>query len=386
MYGYILLSGLATVTGLGFFHKLSMGELIRNGVITAFCLFALCAGFAMSAEKDDLLYDNRQHLKRFLLTYTLGLCFVAVSIYLPYKVWPVIVLAVALSLTSNGVIGMCGYVTFMLMIALLYGQSDYVFYTNIFAGLVAIIMFKNLDEEFHYMGAWVTSCIALFVGENAFYLLFENAKPTLDQYVWPLVNVCISGLCLLFFLKYYSKKVVHVYRDKYQEINDPEFILLAKCKSQNPKAYYQAIHTAYFCDKISMRLDINPYLVKALGYYSQKHVFGELTNEEGTRDYAKHYGFPPELTEALRELNGEQGPLQKKEVVVAYFADAVVSSIRLFYEKNKNAKLDHEQMIQLIFKKKMESGVLKSCELALKELEDMRNLFIEENLYYDFLR
>ena len=72
--------------------------------------------------------------------------------------------------------------------------------------------------------------------------------------------------------------------------------------------------------------------------------------------------------------------------MVAYFAEAVVSSVSLFFEKNKDVKFDHEQMIQLIFKRKMESGVLKSCELTLKELEDMRNLFIEENLYYDFLR
>ena len=199
------------------------------------------------------------------------------------------------------------------------------------------------------------------------------------------MNVCITGLCLLVLLKRYSKNVIHHYQDKYQEIIDPEFALLVECKKQNPKAYYQGIHTAYFCDKIAMRMDIDSYLVRALGYYAHKKVFVDLTKDV-LHDFTAYYEFPPELVAGLKELNGESGPLKKKEVVVAYFAEAVVSSVSLFYEKNKNAKLDHEQMIQLIFKRKMESGVLKSCELTLKELEDMKNLFIEENLYYDFLR
>lgn len=382
----MFVSGLCTVTGLGYVHKIPEGELLRNGIVTAFALFALCAGLAVSLEKDTLLYDNKEHLWRFVTVYTLGLCFTAVSPYLSYQVWPVIVLAVALSLTANGVIGMTAYVLFMLMIALLYGQPAYVFYTNILVGLIAITMFKDLDEEFHYMGAWVTSCVSLFVCENAFYLLFENTRPSLDQYVFLLMNVCVSGICLLFLLKYYSKRVVHVYRDKYQEINDPEFKLLVECKKRNPKAYYHAIHTAYFCDKISQRIGADPYLSKALGYYSQCSVFRELAETENVGDFMTDCQFPPELIQCLHELNGERGPLQKKEVVIAYFADAVVSSIRLFYEKNKDTRLDHPQMIQLIFKRKMESGVLKSCNLTLKELEDMKNLFIEENLYYDFLR
>lgn len=385
MYGYLLLSGLLMVTGLGCFHGLSTPELIRNGIVTVFCLFALCGGLAMSLEKRTLLYDNGEHLGRFIFTYTLALFFVGICSYLPYKIWPVVFFAVALSLSSNAVIGLCGYVTILLMIALLYGHADYVFYTNIFVGLIAIIMFKDLDEEFHYMGAWVTTCISLLVGETAFYLMFENAKPTLDQYVGPLVNVCVTGLCLLFLLKRYSKKVIHHYQDRYQELIDPEFALLSQCKKENPKAYYQALHTAYFCDKIAMRMDIDSYLVRALGYYGHKDVFVDLTKDV-LRDFTAYYEFPPELIDGLKELNGESGPLKKKEVVVAYFADAVVSSVRLFYEKNKNVKLDHVQMIQLIFKRKMESGVLKSCELTLKELEDMKNLFIEENLYYDFLR
>ena len=385
MYCYLMLSGLLAVTGFGYFHGLSTAELIRNSIVAVFGLFTLCAGLAMSIEKQDLLYDNGEHLGRFLFTYTLAILFVGVCGYLPYKVWPVVFFAVALSLSSNVSVGMCSYVIFLLMIALLYGHSASVFYTNIFVGFIGIMMFKNLDKEFHYMGAWVATCISLLVGESAFYMLFEEVRPSLDQYVGPLVNVCVTGLCLLGLLKRYSKKVIHHYQDRYQELIDPEFPLLAQCKKENPKAYYQAMHTAYFCDKIAMKMDIDSYLVRALGYYGHKNVFVDLTKDV-LRDFTAYYEFPPELIDGLKELNGESGPLKKKEVVVAYFADAVVSSVRLFYEKNKNVKLDHVQMIQLIFKRKMESGVLKSCELTLKELEDMKNLFIEENLYYDFLR
>ncbi|MBR1693488.1 MAG: hypothetical protein IJ711_12045 [Lachnospiraceae bacterium] len=382
----VFVSGIGAAVGYGIWQKLPDGELLRNVVVMVFAYFALGTGMVISIDKGTLYYDNSRHLGRFTAVYLIGLGMAAAALYLPAKIWPVIVLAVALSLTSNAVIGMSAYVTLVLMIALLTDGPPYIFYMNVIVGLIAITLFQNIDYEFRFAGPLCASCIALFVCENAFYLLFENTRPSLDQYVLPLFNVFISCFLLLFLLKYYSRKIVHVYRDKYQLINDPEFTLLAQLKKENPKAYYHAVHTAYFCDKIALRIGANQYLCKALGYYSQMQAFRQLAGEKEQKDFVTYYHFPPDLCEALLQLDDPAVPLTKKEAAVAYFADAVVSSIRFFFEKDNGAVLDYKQVIPLIFKRKMDSGVLRECDITVKELEDMKELFVEENLYYDFLR
>jgi len=382
----VFLSGVAVTIGLAVWRQMSAGDVIRNTIVMVFAFFALSAGMVTSIERETMLYDNREHLGRFAMVYLAGLGMVCAAFYLPPKIWPVIVLAVALSLTSNAVVGMSAYVTLMLLIALSTGGQAYIFYMNIIVGLIAITLFKDIDEEFHYMGALCVSCIALLVCENAFYLLYENTRPSLNQYVLPLLNVFVSCLLLLFGLKYYSKKVVHLYQDKYQQINDPEFVLLAKLKKENPKAYYHAVHTAYFCDKIALRIGADQYLCKALGYYSQMQKFRQLADDKEQMDFVRYYQFPPDLSQALAELSDKEIPLRRKETAIAYFADAVVTSIHYFFERDKNAVIDYKQAIPLIFKRKTDSGILKESDLTMGELEAMKELFVEENLYYDFLR
>ena len=39
-----------------------------------------------------------------------------------------------------------------------------------------------------------------------------------------------------------------------------------------------------------------------------------------------------------------------------------------------------------IFEKMIHSDILDNCNISIRELRVMRNIYIEENLYYDFLR
>lgn len=385
LYIFIIVSSVLTVLGLGYMQSVSTEEMIRNGIVILFAAFAVCTGLAVSIDKGGLLYTNAEHLGRFFVFYLLGIVFAILSLYLPAKVWPVLILAVALSLTSNAAVGMSAYITIILIIALATNGQAYVFYMNALVGVFAITMFKDIDYEFRYIGSLVASVIALFVCENAFFILFENKPVTLDIFVLPMINVAITTLFLLVLLKYYSKKIVHVYRDKYQEINDPEFAVLANLKKEDAKAYYHAIHTAYFCDKIARKIGADVYLAKALGYYGKIDILTESKEADG-RSIAVRYKFPPDLRETYKQLSDKDSVMTRKEVAIAYLADAVVSSISYFFEKDKDAVLDYQHVIQLIFKKKLDSNLLYECDITLKELNSMKNLFIEENLYYDFLR
>ena len=128
------------------------------------------------------------------------------------------------------------------------------------------------------------------------------------------------------------------------------------------------------------------YLCKALGYYQRMEVFLPKDSELTPAQFAKEHHFPPQLTDALEEMRQKQLILRRKETAVAYFADTVVSSIRYIFQRDKDAVLDYHQVIPMIFKRKLDGGILLESELTMGELEIMKKLFIEENLYYDFLR
>ena len=75
-----------------------------------------------------------------------------------------------------------------------------------------------------------------------------------------------------------------------------------------------------------------------------------------------------------------------KETIVVLFADTIVSSILYLLEKDSRAELDYEQIIDTVFKKKLETDELWENEISLAQIRAMRRIFIEEKLYYDFLR
>ena len=56
------------------------------------------------------------------------------------------------------------------------------------------------------------------------------------------------------------------------------------------------------------------------------------------------------------------------------------------FEKDKNAVLDYEQIVSVVFKKQIGSGLLDHSDLTMDQLRQIRTMFMEETLYYDFLR
>ena len=75
-----------------------------------------------------------------------------------------------------------------------------------------------------------------------------------------------------------------------------------------------------------------------------------------------------------------------KETVVVLFADCIVSSIIYLFEKDPKAELDYEQLVDTVFQKQLETEELWGSQISLVQIRDMKKIFVEERLYYDFLR
>ena len=56
------------------------------------------------------------------------------------------------------------------------------------------------------------------------------------------------------------------------------------------------------------------------------------------------------------------------------------------FQKNPKAELDYDRIIESVFTEKFESGVLYNSDISIAQVREMKKIFNEEKLYYDFLR
>jgi hypothetical protein len=88
----------------------------------------------------------------------------------------------------------------------------------------------------------------------------------------------------------------------------------------------------------------------------------------------------------LKECSANNISGVSKEAAIVQLSDALVSSVTYLFDKDKNATLNYEKIIDVIIRKKMDSGDFEHCSLTIEELCLIKKGFAEEKLYYDFLR
>ena len=66
-------------------------------------------------------------------------------------------------------------------------------------------------------------------------------------------------------------------------------------------------------------------------------------------------------------------------------SDSVIRVILAAHRKMPDSKPDYQKLISVLFDKKVEAGFLNQCDISIREFLELKQIFLEENLYYDFL-
>lgn len=384
----VALSCLLTA-GAGFLYKRPENEQIRNTVMFTVCALCIVYGWYHYDIEEELDYNNSLHMTRFFLFFTGGTVFACLLPLFPFSVWPVVALAVALAFFSNAFLGLFSYGAIVMFAVFLAEASLNVFFLYFLSGGMAIMLFRHLDESFQVGIPTIVSMLFFFVAETATVVLFINERLTWEMFIMPVMNVCLTGLLLLCVLKYFSYAIIHQYRNRYQEINDPEFTLMAELKKEARDDYFLALHTAYFSERIASSIHADVALTKAGAYY---HRFGRIyresgrseeTEEEILRNICQEYEFPVTICDVVLECASRR--CVSKESTIVMFADAIVSSILFLFEKDPDGKPDYDQVVEMIFNRKQQNGSLDASLITVHDLAVMKEIFTREKLYYDFL-
>jgi hypothetical protein len=342
--------------------------------------------FTLSECNGFFIYKNETRYGRFAVMYVVSLAASLLLPFLPVTGWPFLVIFVLLGIFSNGMTGLAAG-SICLLMAVNYSGSDLsIFLLYFLSGMTGILMFSMLDDSFRVGIPMLISMLVLLVLLTSNVVIF--AKETLSPalFMIPAVNLMISCILLLISLKLFSSIVIHRYQDKYMEINDPECPLLVELKNKSKDEYHHAMHTAYLSDKIARRLNMDDAAVKACGYYNRIGILRGENSWENVSAICKEYHFPPYARKILREYVDPGEKLVSKETMVVLFADTIVSRILSAFAENPQAQIDYGKLIDSVFQEKLETRELWCNEISLTQIREMKKIFTEEKLYYDFLR
>lgn len=368
-----------------YFKEFAVADIIRNTVLSGMGGFIVILLMARVREEESLDYNNHYHPLRFFVIYMMGLIVSVACGFLPGAGWPYLVIFVSLCLFSNTLVGLASGTLLLLVSVLLSGCGIEIFVMYFICGLAGAVLFKGLSDTYKIGVPLVVSLLFLLTAQTATVVLYANETLKPELFLIPFMNIIISLIMLLIILKSFYSTVIYLYRDKYMEINDPECPLFVELKEHSKDEYYLAMHTAYFCERISKKLELDAEAAKTVGYYHRIGMLLEENEWDKVLDKIAPYEFPPKALEILKEYVDKNTPMKQKETAVLLMSNAVISSILYLLAHNKG-ELNYDQIIDAVFKKKLETGVLHNSDITLSEIITMKKLFKEEKLYYDFLR
>lgn len=207
--------------------------------------------------------------------------------------------------------------------------------------------------------------------------------------------------------------------------------LLKKLKTEAPGTYNHSLLLGDLCEAAAESIGIDSLLVKAGGYY---HDIGKIEipqyfieNQEGKNKHeeikvsmsasvikshvklgaelARDYGLPEEVIDYIREHHGTtaisyfyhqaiglfgdenvniedyeyQGPRPRsKGTAILMLADGVEASVRAYFQNNERFTVNIIQdIIDDIFKKRMDKGQFDECDITLFELRQVAEEFFK---------
>lgn len=384
--GVILIGSLSATYAAAYLYGKPFREIFLLLLLAAVCYGGAVFSLLQSNMYDTLHYNNGEHFLRFMVVFLMGISASCLLALLPDSGWVFPAVALALTLCSNTQTGLVAYAGMVGVCTCLAGADSMVFILYFFIGAFVTLLFEKLDKELKLGPPIFTTMIlysAVLIAKTA---LEKKGSIHYESLMMPIINIFISFLLILAVLRFYCGAVVERERGQYLDINDQEYELLAKYKEEDSQIYYNAIHTAYFAEKIARKRHMDVDLAKNAAYYHRIIVLECQKQEKKLEEICEYHHFPPKAVQLLQEYHYKSRPIVLREAAMVFLVDSVISSIMYVMHKDENKNMDYGKVAIGILKRKAESGILDSSDISLSDLKEMERIFTGEKLYYDFLR
>jgi membrane-associated HD superfamily phosphohydrolase len=328
-----------------------------------------------------------EKLVSFFIIYIFCIFISSLFSFLPVMSWVFIPMAILFLFFSNTIIALAATYCCLFIAIFLTGTTYAVQVLYMISILISILVFSKVKKIKHY---YLAVCISLSIHLALIFsynILFLEGPLKSDTILFSILNFVINGVTLVFVIIISDIFVVRKYHTIYTQINDQEFTLMRELKEKREDLYLHAIHCAYFCDKLSLKLGLDSSLVKAGTYYKNIWKLEDEKMNESIQKIAKANKFPKPVCALLEELNTTDLSLSlSKEASLIKISDDIILMIELILKKNKNAELEIEKLVEVIIVDLLNQNKFINSTFTLHEFEMVITFFKEEKLYYDFLR
>ena len=389
----VIFASIFFVTGIimtlfSYLYGLKAEVIIRNGVTGFLCGGILVYMLVDASTRGLFAYDNGQRRNRFIISYYVSLILAMFLPMIAIETWPYMFVFLLLGLFSTNEIGLFSGSFLVMFSVLLEKEGNYAeFFIYFIAGAVILTLLRDLNETTKISVPIFISMTLLMVLIVAYDIMFQNRTLSVAMLVVPVVNLLISIILIMILLNLFGVYVIRKSNDRYMDINDTEYPLLVQLKETDKDAYFNAIHIAYLAERIALDLNLNARAVKTMSYYYNIGVIdGSKTWDEVKHFYIEN-NFPKEAMDYLEEyIVNDRSKQLSKEAAIIYMSETVIASITYLFGKDKNAKINYDELIEKVFAHKMDNKELYNYNISLYELDHMKALMKKEKLYYDFLR
>ena len=377
---------LVVITLSSFLYTKDMTQIIRNAVISCICLGTVIFLLTEARIKHTFQEDNEEHPLRFAVSFLLSTVLAVLLPILPTTGWPYVVIFITLTLFSNTLVGIVSSSYLLMISVLLTPDADInTFCLYFVSGIICSILFQKLDEEFKIAYPLLLSVMVMLLCEVANVVLFVNETLHWELLIIPAVNVLVSSILILIILKIYGQLIVFKFRDRFLLINDTECPLMVELKEKQPELYLHTVHVAYLSDKLATALFLDCDCVKTMSYYYKIGILQGDANFENVMALIEDYEFPSVTYGYLKDVIENPNRPATKEAFVVLIAEMIISSVEYLYAKNPEKEIQYDHVITALLKKKIESGFALKCGITYGDAEIVKQILLEEKLYYDFL-
>lgn len=377
---------LVVITLSSFLYTKDMTQIIRNAVISCICLGTVIFLLTEARIKHTFQEDNEEHPLRFAVSFLLSTVLAVLLPILPTTGWPYVVIFITLTLFSNTLVGIVSSSYLLMISVLLTPDADInTFCLYFVSGIICSILFQKLDEEFKIAYPLLLSVMVMLLCEVANVVLFVNETLHWELLIIPAVNVLVSAILILIILKIYGQLIVFKFRDRFLLINDTECPLMVELKEKQPELYLHTVHVAYLSDKLATALFLDCDCVKTMSYYYKIGILQGDANFENVMALIEDYEFPSVTYGYLKDVIENPNRPATKEAFVVLIAEMIISSVEYLYAKNPEKEIQYDHVITALLKKKIESGFALKCGITYGDAEIVKQILLEEKLYYDFL-
>lgn len=142
-----LLTVLVSIAASSMYQKTTI-QMAGIGIITAAGAGSVLFSLERSREEGSFLFDNEEHLWRFMVIYLIALLGSILFPMLPAGGWPYLVIFVGLMLFSNQIIGLSAGSVLLMVSVMIQGSDVSTFFVYFISGLVGITVFSYVDKTF----------------------------------------------------------------------------------------------------------------------------------------------------------------------------------------------------------------------------------------------